>query len=52
MKINYLDLFSGIGGFAEGFLQAGFEFNYHAFSEVDKNAIKVYEHHFLQIQLT
>ena len=46
MKINYLDLFSGIGGFAEGLVQAGFEFNYHAFSEVDKNAIKVYEHHF------
>lgn len=36
MKI--LELFSGIGGFAKGLQQAGFEFTDHYFSEVyDKN---------------
>lgn len=43
---NFLDLFSGIGGFALGARMAGCEFNAHFFSEVDKYAIKVYTKHF------
>lgn len=46
MKINYLDLFSGIGGFALGFKQAGWEFDKHYFSEIDKYAIQIYTKHF------
>ena len=46
MKINYLDLFSGIGGFAEGLRQAGFEYERHWFSEIDKYAIEIYQRHF------
>lgn len=45
MKINLLDLFSGIGGFHKGLSQAGFEVTSH-FSEVDKYAIEVYKHNF------
>ena len=44
MKI--LDLFSGIGGFHKGFEQAGFEFDWVGFSEVDKYATAVYKHKF------
>lgn len=44
--MNYLDLFSGIGGFALGFERAGWKFNNHYFSEIDKNAIKIYQQHF------
>lgn len=36
--INYLDLFSGTGGFALGLQQAGFVFKKHYFSEIDKHA--------------
>lgn len=46
MKINYIDLFSGIGGFALGLKQAGFEFENHWFAEIDKNAIDIYTKHF------
>jgi len=42
----YLDLFSGIGGFALGALWAGFEFNKHYYSEIDKYAVDVYKKRF------
>jgi len=42
-NINYLDLFSGIGGFTKGILEAGFEFKWHGFSEIDKHASKLYK---------
>lgn len=45
MKINQLDLFSGIGGFHLGFTKAGYEVNSY-FSEIDKHAIKVYQNNF------
>ena len=45
MKINQLDLFSGIGGFHLGFERAGFKVTSY-FSEVDKHAIAVYKHQF------
>ena len=46
MKINLLDLFSGIGGFAEGLSQAGFDIQDHHFSEIDKHAIAIYMQNF------
>ena len=45
MKINQLDLFSGIGGFHLGFERARYEVTSY-FSEVDKHAIAVYKHQF------
>ena len=45
VKINQLDLFSGIGGFHLGFERAGYEVTSY-FSEVDKHAIAVYKHQF------
>lgn len=42
----YLDLFSGIGGFAKGFMEAGAKFTKHYYSEIDKHAIAVYKHRF------
>lgn len=42
----YLDLFSGIGGFHKGFCEAGWKFDKVYFSEIEKNAIKVYKTHF------
>lgn len=44
--MRYMDLFSGIGGFALGLRQAGIEFDEHWFSEIDKNAINIYKKHF------
>lgn len=44
--MNYLDLFSGIGGFALGAHRAGLVFENHYFSEIDKYAKKVYQKHF------
>lgn len=44
--MNYLDLFSGIGGFSLGFQQAGWKFDKHYFSEIDKHATKIYKKHF------
>ena len=45
MKINQLDLFSGIGGFHLGFEMAGFEVTSY-FSEIDPHAIAVYKKQF------
>jgi DNA (cytosine-5)-methyltransferase 1 len=45
-KTAYLDLFSGIGGFALGAYWAGLQFDYHYFSEIDDYAIKVYQRRF------
>jgi DNA (cytosine-5)-methyltransferase 1 len=42
----YLDLFSGIGGFALGAYWAGLRFDAHYFSEVDPYAIRVYQQRF------
>jgi DNA (cytosine-5)-methyltransferase 1 len=42
----YIDLFSGIGGFALGAQWAGLKFDRHYFSEVDKYAINVYKKRF------
>jgi len=45
LKINLLDLFSGIGGFHLGLERAGFEVNSYN-SEIDKYAVQVYKHNF------
>jgi DNA (cytosine-5)-methyltransferase 1 len=42
----YLDLFSGIGGFALGTLYAGMRFDKHYYSEVDKYGIGIYKKRF------
>ena len=41
-----LELFSGIGGFAKGFEQAGYKFTKHYFSEIDKHAIANYKYNY------
>ncbi len=46
MDIVLLDLFSGIGGFPRGLLEAGITFNRHYFSEIDKYAISNYKYNF------
>jgi len=45
MKINQLDLFSGIGGFHLGFERAGYKVKSY-FSEIDKHAVAVYKNKF------
>jgi len=44
--INYLDLFSGIGGFHKGLINVGFHFDWCGFSEIDKYARQIYQKHF------
>ncbi|MGV8130922.1 MAG: DNA cytosine methyltransferase [Candidatus Pacearchaeota archaeon] len=44
--MNYLDLFSGIGGFRLGLESAGMVFDYEAHSEIDKAANSIYMKHF------
>lgn len=46
--MNYLDLFSGIGGFALAARNAGWNFDSHYFSEIEPFGIQVYEKHFPQ----
>lgn len=46
MDTVLLDLFSGIGGFPKGLLEAGITFNKHYFSEIDKYAIANYQYNF------
>lgn len=44
--MKLLELFSGIGGFAKGFQDAGYHFTKHYFSEIDKHAIACYKYNF------
>ena len=44
--MNYLDLFSGIGGFGLGAYWAGMKFDRHYFSEVDPWAVELYQKRF------
>lgn len=44
--MNYLDLFSGCGGFRRGLEEAGFTFEWEGHSEIDKPAKSVYEKHY------
>jgi DNA (cytosine-5)-methyltransferase 1 len=44
--VYYLDLFSGIGGFALGALYGGMRFEKHYYSEVDKYGIEIYKKRF------
>ena len=46
VKINILDLFSGIGGFALGVEQTGIKTGYVGFSDIDKYANKIYKRRF------
>lgn len=45
-EIVLIDLFSGIGGFAEGLSRAGFKISNHYFSEIDRHAIANYKYNF------
>jgi DNA (cytosine-5)-methyltransferase 1 len=44
--MNYFDAFSGAGGFSLGLIKAGFEFDWHGYSEIDKYALSVYKRRF------
>ena len=44
--VKMLDLFSGIGGFHEGFKRAGYDFDWVGFSEIDKYASAVYRYNY------
>ena len=46
MKIKYLSLFAGIGGFEYGMKQSEHKFKCISFSEVDKYATSIYSRHF------
>lgn len=45
-NINILELFSGIGGFSKGLMNAGFNFKKHYFSEIDNHAVANYKYNF------
>lgn len=44
--IDILELFSGIGGFSKGFIDAGYTIKNHQFSEIDHHAIANYKYNF------
>jgi len=44
--MNYLDLFSGVGGFALGAYWAGMKFENHFFSDIEKYPVKLYQKRF------
>ena len=44
--MNYIDLFSGVGGFALGAYWAGMKFDNHYFSEVEPYAVELYQKRF------
>jgi len=44
--MNYIDLFSGVGGFALGAYWAGMQFDNHYFSEVEPYAVELYQKRF------
>ena len=44
--IVLIELFSGIGGFAKGLIDAGIIIKEHYFSEIDKHAIANYKYNF------
>jgi site-specific DNA-cytosine methylase len=46
MRTVYVDLFSGIGGFALGACIAGLRFDRRYFSEIDGYAVQVYKKRF------
>jgi DNA (cytosine-5)-methyltransferase 1 len=46
ISMNFLSLFSGIGGFDIAAQNAGLIFDNHFFSEVDEYAIKIFKQHF------
>jgi len=46
MNIVLVELFSGIGGFAKGLTDAGFNITNHYFSEIDKHAIANYKYNY------
>lgn len=50
-KYNYLDLFSGIGGFALGAEWAGMKWENHFFSEVNPYCVELYKQNFPSISL-
>jgi DNA-cytosine methyltransferase len=45
-KWYMIDLFSGLGGFHQGFEKAGWHFDKVYFSEIDKNAVSIYKRRF------
>lgn len=45
-EIILVELFSGIGGFAKGLMDAGIKIKEHYFSEIDKHAIANYKYNF------
>lgn len=48
--MTILDLFSGIGGFSQGLIQAGFKLKKHFFAEVDTHAQAIYKYKFPQAE--
>jgi DNA (cytosine-5)-methyltransferase 1 len=44
--MNYIDLFSGVGGFALGAYWAGMKFDNHYFSEIEPYAVALYQQRF------